>query len=161
MCIHATHSKRMGTLHFSLALLLLLLLSSPVRAQWWSLIWPNLKTLTTSSPSIATQSVTSPGPTDSPGMTERLVTGDRVAEKALESNTPAGWFVLTPTPSPGVSMFGHSTVDPGTVPSERSAGGGSKARAQYKPLKHWKTGECYRDIRRRNLYGESLWLESH
>lgn len=84
-----------------------------------------------------------------------------MAEKALENNTPAGRFVLTPTTSPGVSMFGHSTVEPGTVPSEESAGGGSKARAQYKPRKHWKTGECYRDVGQRNFYTESVWLETH
>lgn len=146
MCIHATHSKRMEALHLSLALFLLL--SSTVRAQWWSFIWANSKTSTGSHPpSITSPSVTSLGPSDTtPGTTEWVVTEDRVTEKALEDSTQTEGSLLTPTPSPGESIFGHSTAEPGTLPPEESTGGGNKARAQYKPLKHWKSGECYRGV---------------
>ncbi len=147
MYIHARHSKRMGALRLSLALFLLL--SSPVRAQWWSLIWANPKTRTSSSlpaipPSINPLSITSLGPSDTAGATEWEVKEDGVTEKALEHSTQAEGSVLAPTPSPGVSDFGHSTAEPGTLPPEENTGGGNKARSQYKPLKHWKSGECYR-----------------
>lgn len=138
----------MGALHRSLALFLLL--SSPVRAQWWSFIWASPKTSTSSSPpSIASPSVTSLGPSDTPGATEWPVTEDSVTEIALEGSTQTEGSVLTPTPSPGVSIFGQSTAEPGTLPPKKSTGGWSKARAQYKPLKHWKSGECYRDVEQR------------
>lgn len=69
-----------------------------------------------------------------------------MTEKALEDSTQTEGSVLVPTPSPGLSIFGDSTAEPGTFPREENAGGGSKAKAQYKPLKHWKSGECYRDV---------------
>lgn len=52
--------------------------------------------------------------------------------------------VLAFTPSPGVSLSGYSTEEPGMLVPEENAGGCSKTRSQYKPLKHWKSGECYR-----------------
>lgn len=139
----------MGALRLSLALLLLL--SSPVRAQWWSFIWANPKTSTSSPPPSVTPSITSPSvtslsPSDSPGTTEWVITENGVAEKALEGGAQTEGSVLTPTPTPGVAVFGHSTAEPGMSPPEGNAGGGSKDRAQYKPLKHWKSGECYRDV---------------
>lgn len=147
LCAHATRSKRMGALHLSLALILLL--SSPVRAQWWSLLWANPKTTISSGPlpvtsPLATSAVTS----DTPATTERPVTENGVAEKALEDRSQTEGSVLTPTPSPGGSIFGRNTTGSGTLPAEESAGGVSKARAKHKPLKHWKSGECDRaDIR--------------
>lgn len=149
MYIRARHSKRMGALRLSLALFLfLLLLSSPVRAQWWSLIWANPKTSTRSSPPAIPPSITSPsiaslGPSDTPATTEWVVKEDGVTENALEHSTQAEGSVLAPTPSPGVSNFGHSAAESETLPPEGNTGGGSKARSQYKPLKHWKSGECY------------------
>lgn len=134
----------MGALHLSLALFLLL--SCPVRAQWWSLIWANPKNRNSASLSVSSPSVTSTGPTGTPGTTEWMVTEDSVFNKALEDSTQTEGSVLIPTPSPGVSNLGYSTAEPGTLPPEESAGGGSKARAQYKPLKHWKSGEYYKDV---------------
>lgn len=146
-CAHATRSKRMGALHLSLALILLF--SSPVRAQWWSLIWANPKTSINSAPlSVTSPFVTSAVTSDTPASTEWLATENGVAEKALEDRTQTEGSVLTPTPSPGGSIFGHDTTESGTLPPEESAGGVSKARAKHKPLKHWKSGECDRvDIR--------------
>lgn len=134
----------MGALHLLLALFLLL--SSPVRAQWWSLLWANPKTSTSSSPSIAPPSVTSLGLSDTPGTTEGLLTEDSVTEIALAYSTQTEGSVPIPTPSPGVSVFGQSTTEPGTLPPEKRIGGWSKARAQYKQLKYWKRGEYYRDV---------------
>lgn len=133
------HTERMGALCFSLTLLLLL--SSPVRAQWWSLIWANPKSSSGSSPSsvpssITSPSITSPGLSYIPGTTVWVGKEDRMTEKASEGSTQTG----TPTPSPAVSISGHSTAKPGTPPPDESSNG----RSQYKPLKHWKSGECYR-----------------
>lgn len=143
MIIHARHSQRMGALRLPLALFFLF--SSPVRAQWWSFLWANPKTSPRSSPpsippSISSPSITSLGPSDTPGTTEWVMT-----EKTPEGGTQIQGSVLAPTTSPGVSVFGHSTAEPGTLPPEENPGGDSKASAQYKPLKHWKSGECYRD----------------
>lgn len=141
-------SERMGALHLSLALILLL--SSPVRAQWWSLLWANPKTTISSAPLPVTSSfVPSAVTSDAAATTEGPVTENGVAEKALEDRTRAEGSVPTPTPSPGGSIFGHNTTESGTLPPEESAGGVSKARAKHKPLKHWKSGECdrVRDIR--------------
>ncbi|XP_068604929.1 collagen, type XV, alpha 1b [Brachionichthys hirsutus] len=57
---------------------------------------------------------------------------DGVTETALDARTGVKESLLTPTPSPGAS-------EPGMLPPVDSTGGGSKARAQYKPLKHWKS----------------------
>lgn len=143
MCSWYTQ-ERMGALHLLLALFLLL--SSSVRAQWWSLLWANPKTSTNSSPSITPPSITSLGPSETPGTTEWLVTEDSESEIALDHSTQTDRSVLIPTPSPGVPIFGQSTTEPGILPPEKRTGGWSKARAQYKPLKHWKRGECYRDV---------------
>lgn len=70
---------------------------------------------------------------------------DRWTEKAVEGSTQAETSVLALTPSPGVPVSGHSTEEPGLLAPEESAGGGSQTRSPYKPLKHWKSGECYRD----------------
>lgn len=134
----------MGAFHLALAVSFLL--SSPARAQWWSFIWANPKASTSSSPSsippaVTSQSITSMS--DTPGATDWLVTENGVAEKALQANTQTEGSVLTPTPSPGVSVFRHSTAEPGTLRPEANTGGHSKARAQYKPLKHWKGGEFF------------------
>lgn len=128
---------------FRLSLALFLLLSSPVQAQWWSLIWRRPKTRTWPSPPSIPASVTPLGPSVNPGITEWDVKEDGVTEKALEHSIQTEGPVLAPTPNPGVSIFGHSTVEPGTLPPEENAGGGSKAKPHYKPLKHWKSGECY------------------
>lgn len=77
------------------------------------------------------------GPTGTPGTTEWMVT---------EDSTQTEGSVLIPTPSPGASNLGYSTAKPGTLPPEESAVGGSKVRAQYKPLKHWKSGEYYTHV---------------
>ena len=143
MNIHARHSQRMGALHLSLALLYLF--SSPVRAQWWSFLW-NPKTSPRSSPpsippSVSSPSFTSLGPSDTPGTTTAWVT----TEKTPEGGTQIQGSVLASLPSTGVSVSGHSTAEPGTLPPEENPGGDSKASVQYKPLKHWKSGECYRD----------------
>lgn len=137
----------MGAFHLALAVFFLL--SSPARAQWWTFIWANPKASTSSSPSSIPPAVTSPSITsisDTPGTTEWLATENGVAEKALQANTQTEGSVLTPTPSPGVSGFRHSPAEPGTLPPEANTGGRSKARAQYKPLKHWKGGEFFRIV---------------
>lgn len=145
VCAFTVHTQeRMGALHLLLALFLLL--SSSVRAQWWSLLWANPKTGTNSSPSVAPPPITSLGPSETPGTTEWLVAEDSESEIALEHSTQTEGSVLIPTPSPGVSIFGQSTTESGTLPPETRTGGRSKARGQYKPLKHWKRGECYRDV---------------
>lgn len=145
MHIHARQSKKMGALRLSLALFLLLL-SSPVQAQWWSLIWANPKTTTSYSPlSITSPTITSLGPSDTPGTTEWVVTENGVAEKSLEDSSQKMGYVLTPTR--GASVIGDSTAEPGTLPPEESAGGSSKANIQFKPLKHWKSGELLRSLR--------------
>ncbi len=139
--MHVRHSKRMRALHLSLALFLLL--CSPVRAQWWNFLWANPRTTTSStSLSITSPSIRSMGTSDNPGTTEWMVTEDRVTEKALEVSTQIEGSLLTPTPSPRVSVFGQNTPEPGMLFSEENANGGSKAKAQYKPLKRWKNGEC-------------------
>ena len=61
-------------------------------------------------------------------------------EKAPEGSTQTE----TPTPRPAVSISGHSTATPGTPSPDENTGGNSNGRSQYKPLKHWKSGECYR-----------------
>ncbi|GLD67812.1 collagen, type XV, alpha 1b isoform X1 [Lates japonicus] len=124
----------MGALRLSLALLFLL--SSPVQAQWWSLFWASPKTSSSSSPpsvppSITSPSITSPDPSDTPWTTE--LTGKEEG-------------VTVPTPSLEVLISGHSTAEPGTLPLEENAGGGSKTRSQNKPLKYWRSGECYRRV---------------
>lgn len=86
------------------------------------------------------------GLTGTPGTTEWMVTEDSVFNKALEDSTQTEASVLIPTPSPGVSNLGYNTAEHGNLPPEESAGGGSKVRAQYKPLKHWKRGEYYKDV---------------
>lgn len=131
----------MGALHLSLALILLF--SPPVRAQWWSLLWANPKTTISSAPlPVTSPSATSAVTSDAPATAEWPATENGVAEKALEDRIQTGGSVLTPTPSPGRSIFGHSTTESGTLPPEESAGGVSKARAKHKALKHWKSGEC-------------------
>lgn len=140
----------MGALRHTLALIFLF--SSTVQAQWWSLLWANPQTSTSSTPTSIPPIVTSPsiislGPSDTPGTTEWVVTEDGVTEKAPEGSTQTEASVQSPSPSQGVSIFGNSTAEPGTLPPEENTGGGSKARAQYKPLKHWKSGECDRDVK--------------
>ena len=65
---------------------------------------------------------------------------DEVTEKAVESTQMKG-SELGPTPYTGLLV--QSTVHSGMLLPEESAGGGSKTKSQYKPLKHWKSGECY------------------
>ncbi|KAA8586686.1 hypothetical protein FQN60_016382, partial [Etheostoma spectabile] len=126
----------MGALRHTLALFFLF--SSTVQAQWWSLLWANPQTSTSTTPTSIPPIITSPssislGPSDTPGTTEWVATEDGVTEKAPEGGTQTEVSVR------GVSIFGNSTAEPGMLPSEENATGGSKARAQHKPLKHWKS----------------------
>lgn len=109
----------------------------------------NPKVSTSPSPITPTPPVTSPGLSSTPGTSDRVVTENGVAEKALGGDSQTGGSLLSPSPSPGKAVFGHNTTKPGRLPSEVSAGGGSKARAQYKPLKHWNSGESHRDTEER------------
>lgn len=67
----------------------------------------------------------------------------------MESRTQTEGSALTPTPSPGASVFGHSTAHTGTLSAD--VAGGGRVRAQHKPLKQWKSGKCYRDVKKKNL----------
>lgn len=148
MVLHIqTHQQkeRMGALRFSLALLLFLS-SSPVRAQWWSFIWATPKSKPTPSPlSASSPSITSPWPSDIPVTTKWVGKKDgRIKEKTPESSAPA-----TPrTPHPPVSVPGNGKATPGATPPDENTGGNGSGngngngRSQYKPLKHWKSGEC-------------------
>lgn len=130
----------MGALRFFL--LLSLVLSSPVQAQWWSFIWASPKSSSSSSPSSSPPS-TSPSitSTDPPathvGITEWLGNQDEVTEGTSQTEGSATARTL----SLDASTSGHSTAEPGTQTLQDYASGVSKARAQYKPLKHWKSGE--------------------
>ncbi|XP_034743918.1 collagen alpha-2(IX) chain-like isoform X2 [Etheostoma cragini] len=129
---------------FCHTLALFFLFSSTSQAQWWSLLWANPQTSTSTTPTSIPPIITSPssmslGPSDTPGTTKWVATEDRVTEKAPEGSTQTEVSVLSPSPSRGVSSFGNSTAEPGMLPSDENAGGDSKARAQHKPLKHWKS----------------------
>lgn len=119
----------MKTLHLSLALFMLL--SAPGQAQWWSLLWGNPN----SNPSTSPPSVTSPHPSDTQGTTEwvRNEMKDKAPDGSRQTEIPA--------PSPAASI---SVNQPGTPPPSGNAGGISNinTRSRYKPLKHWKSGEC-------------------
>lgn len=67
----------------------------------------------------------------------------------MESRTQTEGSALTPTPSPGASVFGHSTAQTGTLSAD--VAGGGRVRAQHKPLKQWKSGKCYRKVKKKNL----------
>ncbi|XP_010773126.1 collagen alpha-1(XV) chain-like, partial [Notothenia coriiceps] len=132
----------MGALRLSFALFFLSF--SPAQAQWWNFIWAKPKTTTISMTSpipsyITSPSITSLGSSDIPGTAEWMLKEDGVTEKAPETSTLTEGSVLPLTPTPGVEIFGQSTAVPGTLPPKENAGAGSKARAQCKPLKHWKS----------------------
>lgn len=138
-CYSCVTNRRMGACGLSLALLFLL--SSPIQAQWWSFIWANPKS--GSSPANATSpSLTSPSPSGSPETTEWVGKEDRVTEKAVEGSTQTEASVLAFTPNPGASLSDYSTEEPGMLAPEEDSG--PQSRSQYKPLKLWKSGECYR-----------------
>lgn len=138
----------MEGLHLSLALFFLL--SSPVQAQWFSLFWAKPKSDSfppSVEPSIDSPSITSLGPSDIPVTTEVMGKEDWGTEATVEGSIQREGPVLAPTPTPQVLTSGHSTAEPGILPPEDNAGGGSKTKSQYKPLKHWRTGECYRAVK--------------
>ncbi|KAI9542022.1 hypothetical protein NQZ68_025156 [Dissostichus eleginoides] len=139
----------MGALRLSFALFFLSF--SPAQAQWWSLIWAKPKTTTISvtspiPPYLTSPSITSLGSSDTPGTTAWMLKEDGVTEKAPEISTLTEGSVLPPTPTPGVEIFGQSTAVPGTLSPKENAGAGSKARAQCKPLKHWKSVYYFKSI---------------
>lgn len=94
-----------------LPLALVLLLSCPASARWWNFF------------SIYPKTCTSPPPTTSPSAAEETTEWFSEEEKSEEGGTRG----------PG----GSGSVGAGTSAPEWAAAG----RSQYKPLKHWKSGE--------------------
>lgn len=72
----------------------------------------------------------------------------------MESRTQTEGSAMTPTPSPGASVFAHT----GTLSAD--VAGGGRVRAQHKPLKQWKSGKCYRNVKKNYLIvlGFIVWF---
>lgn len=132
----------MGVIRLSLAVFFLL--SPPVHAQWWSLIWANPKT-TTVPPADTSPTIPSPEPSATQE-TAASETEDKVSVKFMQG-TQLKESVLTFTAyGSGGLVSAHSTVEPGTTPPGEISGGGNQSKSKYKPLKHWKSGESFQDV---------------
>lgn len=108
----------MATVHLPLALVFLL--SCSTQAGWLSFIWPDPKTSTPPPPPIS-PSTASSGAEQTPAWLSK----DVLMETSAEGHSPGG----------------SGSVQPGGVAPETVAGGGSRGRAQHKPLRRWKCGE--------------------
>lgn len=73
-----------------------------------------------------------------------------MTEKPVEGSMQTEASALAFIPNPGVSVSGYSTEGPGMLAPEKKSG--PKTRPQYKPLKLWKSGECYTgNVRKRHF----------
>ncbi|MED6281776.1 hypothetical protein CHARACLAT_025353 [Characodon lateralis] len=126
----------MGAIH--ICLILLLLASSPVCAQWWRFIWPDPKT-TTVPPTLTSPTVTSQEPSTTQGIPSKSGLGKEDKVTAIDvEGTQIGWSMLSSTPHKSEKLVSQRTVNTFTLSPGRNSGESTKGRSTNKPLKQWK-----------------------